>query len=209
MPLRLPRRHRRQLLFPPGLLALAGLLWLGCVAVGLWREQLKRWYRIQLTVPSYPARAEKPSIHFFLPNPDTICPTCSWKDIYLTGSNDSIDKRELIRTENTVHAMMRNVEQGSGVRIHLMRSARFKHLIFALNTLNREGVRKYWVDIYHTPATLYAFNEPPTLTPPRLEPACLLCDDVLPYVSPTSQTPFWVRFDNQVTAFWQFEWLRS
>ena len=32
----LPRRHRRQLLFPPGLLALAGLLWLGCVALGPW-----------------------------------------------------------------------------------------------------------------------------------------------------------------------------
>jgi hypothetical protein len=29
----LPRRHRRPLLFPPGLLALAWLLWLGCVAL--------------------------------------------------------------------------------------------------------------------------------------------------------------------------------
>ncbi|AHJ96824.1 hypothetical protein [Hymenobacter swuensis] len=29
----LPRRHRRHLLFPPGLLALAGLLWLGCAVV--------------------------------------------------------------------------------------------------------------------------------------------------------------------------------
>ena len=34
MHLYLPRRHRRQLLFPPGLLTLAGLLWLGCVALG-------------------------------------------------------------------------------------------------------------------------------------------------------------------------------
>ena len=33
----LPRRHGRQLLFPPGLLALAGLLWLGCVALGPWQ----------------------------------------------------------------------------------------------------------------------------------------------------------------------------
>ncbi|QIX62836.1 hypothetical protein HER32_17310 [Hymenobacter sp. BT18] len=30
-PLHLPRRHRRHLFFPPGLLALAWLLWLGCV----------------------------------------------------------------------------------------------------------------------------------------------------------------------------------
>ena len=30
----LPRRRRRPLLFPPGLLALAGLLWLGCVQLG-------------------------------------------------------------------------------------------------------------------------------------------------------------------------------
>ncbi|MBX0290506.1 hypothetical protein K3G63_08660 [Hymenobacter sp. HSC-4F20] len=33
LPLFLPRRSRRSLLFPPGLLALAGLLWLGCVAL--------------------------------------------------------------------------------------------------------------------------------------------------------------------------------
>ena len=33
LPLHLPRRHRRPLLFPPGLLALAWLLWLGCVAL--------------------------------------------------------------------------------------------------------------------------------------------------------------------------------
>ena len=32
----LPRRHRRKLLFPTGLLALAELRWLGCVAVGTW-----------------------------------------------------------------------------------------------------------------------------------------------------------------------------
>ena len=37
MHLYLPRRHRRQLLFPPGLLTLAGLLWLGCVALGPWQ----------------------------------------------------------------------------------------------------------------------------------------------------------------------------
>ncbi|OWP62965.1 hypothetical protein CDA63_11305 [Hymenobacter amundsenii] len=34
----LPRRHRRPLLLPPGLLALAWLLWLGCVAVPQVRE---------------------------------------------------------------------------------------------------------------------------------------------------------------------------
>ena len=36
-PFYLPRRHRRKLLFPPGLLAMAGLLWLGRVAVGTWQ----------------------------------------------------------------------------------------------------------------------------------------------------------------------------
>lgn len=51
----LPRRHRRYLLFPPGLLALAGLLWLGCVALGPWQEALKLKSVMQLTMPSlYP-----------------------------------------------------------------------------------------------------------------------------------------------------------
>ena len=37
MPFYLLRRRHLKLLFPPGLLALAGLLWLGRVAVGTWQ----------------------------------------------------------------------------------------------------------------------------------------------------------------------------
>lgn len=45
----LPRRHRRPLLFPPGLLALAELLWLGCVALGRWEPALRLHNVVQLT----------------------------------------------------------------------------------------------------------------------------------------------------------------
>ena len=47
----LPRRHRRRLLLPPGLLALAGLLLLGCLALRPWQERLGRKVVMQLTMP--------------------------------------------------------------------------------------------------------------------------------------------------------------
>jgi hypothetical protein len=203
----LPRRHRRKLLLPPGLLALAGLLWLGSVVVGSWQEELKQWYVLQLTMPIRTAHHDKNSIRFELPNPDTVCRPCAWKDVYLTNRNDSTDRQEQIRAENAVYAMMHDTEHSNGVRIHFAKAVRFRHLIFALNTLERENVRKYWLDIHHTPTVLYAFYEPPK---PTQEPAfeCLLCGDVIPYHPPVLEKPFWVRFDDQVTEFWQFKWLQ-
>ena len=202
------RRYRRRLLFPPGLLALAGLLWLGCVVVGANAERLKRWYVLQLTMPIPQPSGTGPSIKFFLSNPDTVCRTCAWKETYLTGIGDSTEKQEITRVENTVHAMMNDVGNGSGVRIHFAQTVRFKHLIFVLNTLERENVKKYWLDIYHFPTTLYAFNEPPASIPSEFE--CLLCADVMPYVPPTPEPPASaaVRFVRVFMDFWQFEWLQ-
>ena len=45
-----PRRTRRRLLLPPGLLALAWLLWLGCVAVPQLRG-MKRQTVMQISIP--------------------------------------------------------------------------------------------------------------------------------------------------------------
>jgi hypothetical protein len=204
----LPRRHRRPLLLPPGLLALAGLLWLGCIQVGVWHEQLKQWHVLDLTMPIYTTHHEKHSIRFELPNPDSVCISCSWKDIYLTDKNNYADRNEQIGAEKAVHAMMANMNDSSGVRIRFARTARFKQLIFAFNTLERENVRKYWLDIYHAPITLYAFHEPHTLAPQPFELDCLLCNDIMLYKPSVLQLPFWVRFDNQVAEFWQFGWLR-
>ena len=47
----LPRRHRRRLLLPPGWVALAGLLLLGCLALRPWQERLKRQVVLELTMP--------------------------------------------------------------------------------------------------------------------------------------------------------------
>ncbi|SHK86727.1 hypothetical protein [Hymenobacter psychrotolerans] len=49
LPLHLPRR-RRPLLFPPGLLALAWLLWLGCVALPQMRGMEKPQVIMQVTM---------------------------------------------------------------------------------------------------------------------------------------------------------------
>ena len=53
MPFHLPRRHRRhrrRLLLPPGLVALAGLLLLCCLALRPWQEWLTRRNVIELNM---------------------------------------------------------------------------------------------------------------------------------------------------------------
>jgi hypothetical protein len=48
------RHHRRRLLLPPGMLALAGLLWLGAVMLQGWGPRLHRQNVMQLTLPPRP-----------------------------------------------------------------------------------------------------------------------------------------------------------
>ena len=99
MHLHLPRRHRRKLLFPPGLLALAGLLWLGCVAVRSWQEQLKPRYVIRFTMPTRPpANWPQPTIRWVIPSPDTLLKQGSWHEATLTGNdaNDSFQQQHII-----------------------------------------------------------------------------------------------------------------
>jgi len=68
MPFYLPRRHRRPLLFPPGLLALTGLLWLGCVALGRWEPALRLHNVVQLTMPMLPSLTESEAGPTVLPS---------------------------------------------------------------------------------------------------------------------------------------------
>ena len=61
----LPRRHRRRLLLPPGLVALAGLLLLGCLALRPWQERLSKKVAFELTMPPInKSRTTWPVEHF-------------------------------------------------------------------------------------------------------------------------------------------------
>lgn len=205
----LPRRHRRKLFFPPGLLALAGLLWLGCVALGPWRERVAQQYVMQLTMPINEIQNQEASIlRYLLPNPKTVCKTCSWTNVYLSNKSTSLDTYERKQLENIVHTMMSKAGTNSGVRIHLTQTARFKHLVFALDVMNRENVKRYWLDIHHTPTILYGFNPPPV--PQQMGLDCLKSDDiiVMPYERTVAHETFREWVIERVTKFWQFDWAK-
>ncbi len=155
----LPRRCRRHLLFPPGLLALAGLLWLGCVALGPWRNGLKLRSVMQLTMPvlaSSPAEAK--TCLFCAPSVSKIRSMGPWRNTYLTGIFSS-NTCEQAQITNNVRAMMADSEHRGRVSVQFAPTTHYKDLIFVLDLVSKEGVSRYWLDIYNKPVTFYAFTE--------------------------------------------------
>ncbi|GAA3966509.1 hypothetical protein [Hymenobacter antarcticus] len=202
----LPRRHRRRLLFPPGLLALAGLLWLGCWAMRPWQEQLKGRNVIQLTMPVTP-RGDQPSLRYEVPNPAKVCKTCSWHDARFTG-NRAADRRAQIQITQYVHDIKADTMHAGGMRVQLAPTARYESFVFLLNLMLEKNIKKYWVDFTRSPTVFYAITDAYKPIPPELS-GCFLCNDVINYQPPLPvPVSLWVRFDNQVTEFWQLHWVR-
>ena len=197
----LPRRHRRPLLLPPGLLALAGLLLLGCLALRPWQEQAKTHGVIELTMPIYEARPSFPIIKYLLPNPDTLCRQCIWHDANLTG-NRMGDSLQHLRIAGYVRAMTTYSVNDGGLRVRLSAAAHYRSMVYLLDLMNRTNIRYFWFDIRHKPMTFYAIRTVPN---PVMEYG--LYDDIQHI--PIAPLPFWARFNNAINALWQPEWLEQ
>ncbi|WP_157886854.1 hypothetical protein [Hymenobacter sp. PAMC 26628] len=209
----LPRRHRRPLLFPPGLLALAGLLWLGCVVLGPWQERLKPRTMLRLTMLVLP-RPDHPdfspySLPYLAAKVRAMGP---WRNTYITGKPENV-AREHASITNDVRTIMADSAHQGRVRVRFTQTARYKDLIFVLDLMVRENVRRYWFDIVHKPITFYALTE----IHERRRPAnfdfnsvtwysdgkthhgsivgCIRTEDVIPSMPPS-------------IPFWRFAWLR-
>lgn len=158
MQLYVPRRHRRKLLFPPGLLALAGLLWLGCLVLNTHPERLKQKFVIQIVMPPL-----VPSKMSWVPYVLQLAPRKieafrSWQDAHFTGDAEA-DAPQQARVAEDIRAIMADSGHSNGVRIHFAPASRYKQLVFVLDLMVRENVKNYWLDIRRTPATLYAYTE--------------------------------------------------
>jgi len=155
----LPRRHRRKLLFPPGLLALAGLLWLGCVVVGSWQEKLKPKVVMQVMFlpvhlpPNYRNNFDAPQ----LMSVAQLQTFRLWHDAYFIG-DAVVDAQEQERLKQFVQAMMADSAHDRGVRIRLASTSHYRNLVFILDLMARENVKRYRLDIQHEPVTLYAYT---------------------------------------------------
>jgi hypothetical protein len=171
MHLYIPRRHRRKLLFPPGLLALAGLLWLGSVALNMWQDKLKLRSVLQLTMP---VLHTTPETDEYALSPDKFTAFNTWHDTYFSGlqSGDSLRAIGIIRKAAQMHA---DPLRDQRLRVRIGPNATYTELVFLLNTMLKCGIQRYALDIKHRPTTFYAFTTNPY--PRKKEPvsAALIC----------------------------------
>ena len=206
----LPRRHRRQLLFPPGLLALAGLLWLGCVAIGSWQEKLTRKSVLQLTMPSMHIDKESP---FYGKLPVLLSPRALdrfrvWHDVYFNGqrNNDSINLLNLSRTGAYMQA---HATRDNGIRVRFSPHAKYTHLIAALNSMVKYDFQKYWLDIKHQPTALYTFTTTPVAEKPEFVDFCGTSASMAHYgLQPRPvywSVSYFTRFSNWLAALYNPE----
>ncbi|WP_152559935.1 hypothetical protein [Hymenobacter sp. IS2118] len=204
----LPRRHRRALLFPPGLLALAGLLWLGCVIL---REQQRivRWNVVQLTMPSLHAEDDYPNGP---PNPlkwsdAKLNNFRNWREIKFVGSQSSNASAKKQLTQ-AVARMAANPSIEDGTKVTFGATATYSDLIFVLDLMNQYDVKKYWLDVVHAPTTFYAITSRPLAKKTLSDVSFPLGPCMVYEYHPLSLAPrylsrsYLVRFDNWVTELW-------
>ncbi|MBF9140927.1 hypothetical protein [Hymenobacter properus] len=222
MHLHLPRRHRRPLLLPPGLLALAGLLWLGCVLVAQHPIQFKLRNVMQLTMPPRPdsdflwggMRHYGPYLRY-----SQLAYFRNWHTIEF-GQSRSADSAAGRRLATTIRTLSRGWESDpgrDGLRVYFGERARYASLVLVLDLMAQYNVKKYFLDLHH-PAyrpTFYAFNGGSARqrwTDPLLRPAALPepADAPEPQAEPVS-APLWERLTvaenwypntNQLTESW-------
>ena len=174
----LPRRHRRKLLFPPGLLALAGLLWLGCVQLGALRERLTRRTIVDLTMPPKPtsdtiystAYHDEVQVIPFLYS--QLHELYHWQNIQLNGdaANDSVSTLAISEAIKTMRA---DTIPNCGIRVKLTPQTRYKTFVRLIDLMELANQKKYLFDMYHGPFTLYVLVDEYTPHPSPAEPRFL------------------------------------
>ncbi|GAA4357180.1 hypothetical protein GCM10023185_21720 [Hymenobacter saemangeumensis] len=194
-PLYLPRRHRRRLLFPPGLLALAGLLWVGCVALGPWLNELQPKRVLQLTMPivlSQGMPKNELDLGFYMPSPAEAQVYGPWLNASFTGNLES-DTREQVRVAALISTM--RIHTDSGVRILFFPGSHYEQLVFVLNELAGNNIRRYWVDFHKSPWSINAIkisDKPAPISKQEFFPFC----GTVSYTPPT-RSPSGLQLSNE------------
>jgi hypothetical protein len=217
MPFHLPRRHRRKLLLPPGLLALAGLLWLGCVAVGSWREKLKRRTVVQLTMTpkpdsdtiyhnTYQFSKRIPYLY------SQLFTLYHWQNVVLDGSAAD-DSASLTTIAKTVAAMRADTVPNSGIRVELTPQVRYRTFVQLLDLMAATNQKKYMFDMYHGPFALYIlvdeYQHQP-IEPVQPQTFCGTMDYHMPTGFQAYNTGYWstsylTRIGSWLAALWNPE----
>ncbi|MCC2548626.1 hypothetical protein LJY25_19415 [Hymenobacter sp. BT175] len=144
----LRRRHRRLLLLPPGLLALAFLLLLGCRQVSLHAERLNLRHTLELNLDPVGDGHAWQELQ--------ILP---WRTVAFTG-NIWLDYFSAQETQ----AMVRHIKArsfaagGAGLRVQFSTTAKYSSLIRVLDCLHQVKLNNWWLEVNDKPTTLYAMG---------------------------------------------------
>ncbi|UOQ67546.1 hypothetical protein [Hymenobacter volaticus] len=147
----LPRRHRRALLLPRGLVALGFLLLIGCSAL-VGQPELRRYSVMQLTMPVVCKRPDRNAGNC-LPSAQEIKRMGFWQTVDFTGSS--------VTDSSTLHLIryhlraMQQLKTSTGLAVRFHEKARYGSLVDALDEANQANMRKYFVDIHSSVTTLY------------------------------------------------------
>lgn len=147
----LPRRHRRPLLLPRGLVALGFLLLIGCSAL-VGRPELRRYSVMQLTMPVVCKHPERLA-GICLPTAQEINRMCFWQSIDFTGSS-ATDSSTLRLVRYHLRAMQQ-LQTSTGLAVRFHEKARYGSLVDALDEVNQANMHKYLIDIHSSVTTLY------------------------------------------------------
>ncbi|MET4107050.1 hypothetical protein [Hymenobacter sp. UYP22] len=146
----LPRRHRRHLLFPPGLLALAGLLWLGGVAVP---KQLQHPGRTALEIALPSLKIPEGILGGFI-TAKQVERMAPWQSVTVSGCLWT-DYFSLRMVEFMCLPLAKSGSERSNVRVYMSQFTTYNSFVTLLDMAQRLHVRRYWLDFRKVPYVLY------------------------------------------------------
>ncbi|UYZ64772.1 hypothetical protein [Hymenobacter weizhouensis] len=159
----IPRRSRRRLLFPPGLLALAWLLWLGCAALPQMRG-MERTYVLQIRIPN------SSICNLFTNNPlitrEGIDPFCysqkrldslfklNGYNLFLSGNLWQDYYHYRLASNLAVQPTNRDIY----IRLHFPQITTYSHFVQFFDQLTVNDLNHYWCDMRQDSILLHIVN---------------------------------------------------
>jgi hypothetical protein len=155
IPLHLPRRHRRPLLFPPGLLTLAWLLWLGCVALSqipLESTPILALFSPQPPRPGlYTNRVDPALTATYVDQskmPVIFISSAQWGEYFFTKQLD------FILPSNSRETPFK------GIEYRFARTSTTEDIDLIVSQLVKRLDLFFWLDTRKAPVRIYLYNEP-------------------------------------------------
>lgn len=203
-----PRRVRRRLLLPPGWVALGLLLLLGCQALQPWAGRVRLWNVIQLTTPKLkPTKKDLKAYgkEYQLPYKSRaeLNKVRPWHDVEFKGETLA-DFLSAAATESAIRKIIADTSHAGGVQIRFSSGATYANLVMVLDIMNYTDQKKYWLDIYHEPITLYAITLKKEIATNKLTPSYLGCCTCGPYLPTlTGEAGWWLEYQKLWLKSWQ------